>query len=271
MKFLVFSDVDGTLLNEQHALDDSTIQVVNDLSQQDVGVILASARPVQAMQGIYQQLALNTPLVAYNGALIIQDGHILFSKNILTNLGIELIELVSARFPKISVNIYSYQDWFVFEKDAWVQQEEAITATKAQLLDYHQLHAENFIIHKLLFMGEEEEIQALEVFCNQEFAGAMDFTRSKATYLECVDNQVSKLAALKFLANYLAIPQQRCLAIGDNYNDLEMICYAGIGVAMKNSPLAVQQKADWVTESNRNAGFALAMRKLLTKMGTEES
>lgn len=81
----------------------------------------------------------------------------------------------------------------------------------------------------------------------------MDFTRSKATYLECVDNQVSKLAALKFLANYLAIPQQRCLAIGDNYNDLEMICYAGIGVAMKNSPLAVQQKADWVTESNRNA------------------
>lgn len=158
-----------------------------------------------------------------------------------------------ARFPKISVNIYSYQDWFVFEKDAWVQQEEAITATKAQLLDCYPPHAENFIIHKLLFMGEEEEIQALEVFCNQEFAGAMDFTRSKATYLECVDNQVSKLAALKFLANYLAIPQQRCLAIGDNYNDLEMICYAGISVAMKNSPLAVQQKADWVTESNRNA------------------
>lgn len=53
MKFLVFSDVDGTLLNEQHTLDDSTIQVVSALSQQDIGVILASARPVQAMQGIY--------------------------------------------------------------------------------------------------------------------------------------------------------------------------------------------------------------------------
>lgn len=271
MKYLVFSDIDGTLLNKQHELTDSTISVVKELTLQGIDTVLASARPPKAMQGIYQQLSLSTPVVAYNGALIMQQDQIIFSQQLNQALAIQLIQKVKQHFPEVSINIYSYQHWFVLKQDDWVRQEEAITATHAKLLPENQLQTADFTIHKLLFMGKETAIQNLEKFCCEYFNSDMEFTRSKATYLECVNRQVSKVAALQFLSMYLNIPMQNCLAIGDNYNDLEMISHAGIGVAMGNAPIEVQKTADWVTYSNNDEGFALAMKKFLSEIGTEEN
>ena len=121
---------------------------------------------------------------------------------------------------------------------------------------------EHFPVHKILCMGNPDDIQKLE----DELAGAnlsnISYYRSKDTYMEIVNNQVSKLGALHFLCEKYGVELANTLAIGDNFNDMPMIIHAGKGIAMGNAPDEVKQAADCVTDTNDENGFYKALMKI---------
>ena len=125
---------------------------------------------------------------------------------------------------------------------------------KLFLKDYHP-------IHKILCIGDPAEIQRLSLELEAADMLGIDFYPSKDTYMEIVNNQVSKLAALCHLCEAYNCSLAETIAIGDNYNDMPMIQHAGIGIAMGNSPEEVKQIADEIAPANSEEGFSRGLAK----------
>ena len=113
----------------------------------------------------------------------------------------------------------------------------------------------------MLSMGEPEELAAISAELTARYDGRLYLASSKKRYLEMVDARVNKGQALDFLAGRLGILQHEVMAIGDSMNDLDMIQYAGIGVAMGNANPTVRAAADFVTLGNSEDGVAAAVEK----------
>ena len=91
------------------------------------------------------------------------------------------------------------------------------------------------------------------------YQGKLNVFKSQSSYLELMHLQASKTKAIQFLMNQYGILREEVIAIGDNYNDKEMIEYAGVGVAMGNAPEEIKMVADYVTDTNNNDGVAKAL------------
>ena len=115
--------------------------------------------------------------------------------------------------------------------------------------------------HKVMCMGNATEIDKLLGLLTAAFPENLNLYRSKPTFMEITPRAVSKSTAFKYLLNFLLIDPSEAVAVGDNYNDLEMLKDAGLGIAMGNSPDSVKQAADYVTLSNNDNGLAAAVRK----------
>uniref|UniRef100_UPI00403F9508 Cof-type HAD-IIB family hydrolase n=1 Tax=Candidatus Enterococcus willemsii TaxID=1857215 RepID=UPI00403F9508 len=262
-KKIIFSDIDGTLLDDKHQITKEAKDVVQQLQERGVKTILTSARPPKAMTDIAEKLGIHTPLVCFNGALITQLKNNQF--NDLYSLTLErldtlmLYQFISSNFPTISINLYSSERWLVEEIGFWEQQEADITGVQPEVIDMREFLKEYHPIHKILCMGNEQEMAQLEVVLASENLLGVTCHLSKATYLEIVNKEVSKLKAVEFLCQKNEFMLDEAIAIGDNYNDLPMIQHAGMGIAMGNAPEFVKSQADYVTASNQENGFSQAL------------
>jgi len=108
----------------------------------------------------------------------------------------------------------------------------------------------------------------LEAVLRERFGRELYITRSKPYYLEMLHPEATKGRALRVVAGYFGIPRQEVIAIGDSFNDLDMIRYAGLGVVMENAREEVKRFADYVTRSNEDDGVAEVLEKFV--LGREE-
>ena len=99
----------------------------------------------------------------------------------------------------------------------------------------------------------------------QRFGSSLAINLSKPDFLEITDRSATKGRALQFLAEMHRIPREQVAAIGDSYNDLDMLQYAGIGVAVANARQEIKEAASIVTESNLNNGVAVFINDYLAK------
>ncbi|MFM7711367.1 MAG: HAD-IIB family hydrolase, partial [Microcystis sp.] len=119
---------------------------------------------------------------------------------------------------------------------------------------------------KILAMGEDKQFIAeiwqhlQQRYQNQD----LYFTQSSPTFFEVTHVEATKGSATQFLAeDILGLQPQNVMAIGDNFNDVSMLTYAGVGVAMGNAPQAVKDQADWVAPSVNLNGVAAALEKFV--------
>ncbi|MBS7577937.1 MULTISPECIES: Cof-type HAD-IIB family hydrolase [unclassified Enterococcus] len=265
---LVMSDIDGTILNSHHQLTSAAKSCVNNLISQGIYFILASARPPKAMIGIAEELAIKMPLVAFNGALItvpLAEGRFkeIYSLPLEKLDAILVLQTLKAFEANISTNVYASDHWFVESVDPWNQIESQITGIEPEVIDFNVLIQSEVSLHKILCIGEPEELTKLELALERLNIFGISFVRSKANYLEIINAQVSKLGAMIELSRLLKIPLRDIVAIGDNDNDLPMIIHAGLGIAMGNASVEVQNQADRVTLNNNEEGFAHALAPLI--------
>jgi Cof subfamily protein (haloacid dehalogenase superfamily) len=109
----------------------------------------------------------------------------------------------------------------------------------------------------------EDSLNEFEIECNRIFGSALHITKSMPEYLEFLHPEATKAAGIDAVARHLGISSEEVMAIGDSWNDLEMLEYAGIAVVMGNAREAIKDKADYVTRSNEDHGVAEALEKLL--------
>ena len=258
---LIISDIDGTILNDHHRIDPQLAALIPDLKREAIPFVLASARSPKGMAPIAKELGIEDfPMACYNGALIQKGEQVLFEHPLNKNEARQFINWVREQFPPVSINLYSGKDWMTDRLDQWSQEEARITGEEPLILPLSDpLLDPTKPLHKLLLIGEPEEIQDLyRAIATNDFPSTA-FYLSKANYLEVTAKQVSKEDALVELANHYHLNLEEVLTMGDNFNDLPMLKKAGIGVAMGNAPQEVKEEATVVTQTNNENGAGQAV------------
>ncbi len=267
---ILFSDIDGTLLNNERKITPETKKEIERIkTEKNIPVILISSRMPKAMKHICEELGLNNPIVPYNGALILNsadmtdESSVMFSSTIPPGI-VETIIRYKKDFD-FHISLYYNDDWYVEGMDFWADRE--VTSTKVTpSVSQHEIVLRNWEnkkagAHKVMCMGNAADIEKLFDRLNAAFPESLNLYRSKPTFLEITPKTVSKSTALTYLLNYLRIEPSEAVAVGDNYNDIEMLEAAGLGIAMGNAPDSVKRAADFITLSNKENGLAAAVKK----------
>lgn len=262
---MVCLDIDGTLLNSRHEISKRTKNIIKIISKEEnITVILVSARMPKGILPFHKELGIIEPIICYSGSLIIDE-----KREVLTTKEIEIEDIKNiyntAKDENIHISLYRDNEWFVEEIDEWVRQESEITKIIPTIINFQELievwRKEKKGANKILSMSDMGNISRLADKLKGEKFEGLNIYPSKTTYLEIMTKKASKTSAIEFLCNKLNIEKEEVIAIGDNYNDMDMLQYAGVGIAMGNAPDIVKEKADDITATNDEDGVAKALEK----------
>ena len=258
-------DVDGTLLDSDHRLRAAARDALCDLAENNIRVVLATARSPGVLGAVLRSLPISPLLICFSGAWIGEiDSESLTPTRVMLDrrhsLPVAKTILATALALNVEPNVFTVDTWRARRMTTEIMLECQITECRpvitSDLLEDGQEPSKI-----LLITAENESSQALHVIADsvQSFSNA---TFSKPNYLEIVPIGVNKAEALKQLAAILGLDLSQFAAIGDGLNDIEMLREAGLGIAMGNAPDAVKSVADWVTGTNDQDGVALAVQRL---------
>jgi Cof subfamily protein (haloacid dehalogenase superfamily) len=258
----VFIDVDGTLIRSDHSLSVATTEAIEKLQEKGILVILVSARPLSGIRPIAEELHLGAnPIASLNGAYIAQDEKIIFDSTISADITVSVHEVLQ----KFNATVIYYQqdEWFSETKTFYTDYEQRITEVPVKIQSFdvtvNQWRKNNTGPNKMLVIAGKEMVVEIQHHLQQQFVSKLNVYTSKPTYLEIMNIDASKVNAVKFLTALYNIKQQEIIAIGDNYNDKEMIEFAEMGIAMGNAPDPVKAAANYITKTNNEDGVSLAL------------
>ncbi|MDD7794482.1 Cof-type HAD-IIB family hydrolase [Clostridium sp. 'White wine YQ'] len=266
---MVCLDIDGTLINSNHKITEKTKEVINKIANEmKIYTVLVSARMPKGIIPLQNELNISEPIICYSGALIMDKHSNVLVNKVINSKVMKKIYDTSKDF-KVSLSIYKDDEWYIENLDKWAINESEITNISPKIIDFNnlikQLEKQNSGANKILCMGEPEDIQLLykKITTSNE---DINVYPSKPTYLEIMAKEVSKTSAIEFLCKEFNVERSQVIAIGDNYNDIDMIEYAALGIAMGNAPSKVKEHADEVTFTNDEDGVAKALEKHLIKV-----
>lgn len=250
----VFSDIDGTLLNTNHQITEDTKKKIQQINKEGIPYVLVSARMPKGMTNIRAELGAKSPMICYSGALVVdEDDKPIYSVALPKESARKLCKRIQKLDSKISISIYTNDEWLVEDKtEYWAAQETEITGVIPEEVSFEdeEVYQE---VHKILCMGNKGDIAKLEQRLVKEFPEIRIY-RSKDTYLEIMSMKASKSDAIHMLKNHFNVEREEIIAFGDNFNDIDMLQYVGLGVAMGNASEEVKNAADIVTDINDNEG-----------------
>uniref|UniRef100_UPI004049EF6F Cof-type HAD-IIB family hydrolase n=1 Tax=Fulvivirga sp. TaxID=1931237 RepID=UPI004049EF6F len=260
---IVFIDIDGTLLNNHHQISEATTKAIKAATEKGIKVILATARPYYGADIFRKQLILTTPIICFNGGLIIDEvGKVLVDHKIAVGQAKILTEIATS----LNVNLI-YLDAersYALKNDQWLAMEEELTDKKSEVLSFERIAAswserESTGPNKIMAVGPPDQISALELKIKSVVGNELTVNISHPSYLENTNALASKQQGAAFLLEQFGFKNHEMVAIGDSFNDIDMLRFAGVGVAMGNAHDKVKQAADWVTKSNDQDGVAHAL------------
>lgn len=260
---LVAIDVDDTLITDELTVPSECEQAIRSAQDQGVEVVLATGRMFQAALPFAQALGLTGPLILYNGALVkTVNGKVLNHWPVPLDLAKEIAKLCHANY--LHLNVYLDDELYVERLNEHAEYYQAMTGVEAcpvgNLVEFMDREPT-----KLLIVGYAEELVPWRERLARQYEGRLEIARSKPRYIEITRLGISKGAALETVAARLGLQRNEVMAIGDSFNDVSMLKFAGVGVAVGNAPDAVKEVADWVAPSNKEAGVAEAIRRFVLK------
>jgi len=257
---LIAIDLDDTLLDNKLAVSPRACEAIRKAMSRGVTVTIATGRMYCSALVYAKQLKLDVPLITYNGALIKSclSGETLLHQPVERELALEVLDL--CREHNWYIQTYMNDKLYVKEQDEHAAYYQRFSGTPANAIG-DRLYAAEQAPTKMLAMSTAEDIKAAYNIVKTRFDNQLTVAISKPTFLEITHPQANKGRALAFLADKLQIRQEEVMALGDSGNDLDMIKYAGWGVAMGNASAAVKAAARLETLSNDADGVAEAIEK----------
>ena len=256
---MIVLDLDGTLTNNKKVITPRTKQALMQAQTAGVHVVLASGRPTYGIIPLAKELGLKENggfILAFNGGKIIDcaNNKVIFEQK----LDEQLVPLLYEEAVKAGMEILTYQGEGIAatnKDDKYVQEKAFINKMPGMQYDDF-LNQLVYPINKCLIVGNPTPLHELELRLAKELEGKMEVYRSADFFLECVPLGIDKARSLDRLIASLGIRREGIIACGDGYNDLSMIRFAGLGVAMANAAEDIQSEADFVTSSNEEDGVA---------------
>ena len=261
---LVAIDLDGTLLNSAKQITDTTAAILRTVRKTSgVHIVLASARPPRSVMPFYRLLDLDTPMINYNGALVWQPqgGLVLMHRPIPAPTAEAIVKFARTRYPQVVVSAEILDKWYTDRVDARYLTETARQCGPDCVAPLEQWLSQS--VTKLLLLGEDGPLVQLERDIRTTFPHQVTMVQTEGYLLQIMHATVSKAAALKRVAADLGTGVEHVMAIGDNANDVGMLRWAGVGVAMANACPQALAAADYVTDHHDIDGAAHAIRRII--------
>ncbi|TWH45197.1 Cof-type HAD-IIB family hydrolase [Sporomusa sp. KB1] len=261
---LIAIDLDDTLLDSKLAVSPRACEAIRKAVARGVTVTIATGRMYCSALVYAKQLKLDVPLITYNGALIKSclSGETLLHQPVERELALEVLDL--CREHNWYIQTYMNDKLYVKELDEHAAYYMRFSGAPANAIG-DRLYIAEQPPTKMLAMSTAEDVKAAYDIVKTRFDNKLTVAISKPTFLEITHPLANKGRALAFLADKLHIRQEEVMALGDGGNDLDMIKYAGWGVAMGNASDAVKAAARLETLSNDADGVAEAIEKYVLK------
>lgn len=264
---VVVTDIDDTLLDSKGQLTNKTINIVEQCIKKDVKVMLASGRPDFGMLDLVKKLKLDSYdnyLLSYNGAKLtnLSTGELVYDKL----LSAERLKFLVDKALEHHCDILTYQNDKVL-----TNRDNKFARIEADLLGVDLIIKDNikdYIVEKaakVLILAEPEIAKIIKEKLVTEIGDDYEITISKPFFIEVNDKGISKGKALEVLCKKMGISSEEMFAIGDGLNDMSMIEFAGMGVAMDNANSLLKEKANYITKTNDEDGFSFAINKFVVE------
>ena len=256
------SDVDGTLVTDDKVLTARTQAAVAKLHACDIKFAIISSRPPRGLGMLLRPLGITTPVCGFNGGVIATCDLTVITEHLLSpEIARRAVSLLDPH--DVQVWVFSGQDWLVRDPDGpYVGFEERTVGFQPTLVD-------NFgqslnVANKIVGVSKEFEFLARrERDVRAALGDQASVARSQSYYLDITHPLANKGVALSEIARLLGVPLAEIAVIGDGGNDVAMFERSGLSVAMGNASPAVQRAANFVTDSNRDDGFANAVERFI--------
>jgi len=265
---LIAIDMDGTLLNSKKELLDETKQYFKNFHNKNTEtlLVLCTGRPETGIRPYLKDLGYleeNHYIISQNGANIYesQTGKRLMDAFVDSAAIQKWIEL--GKKHGISVMGAGVDYYYSFDEDPTEWMEFDVKLVSGKLKRIPTKESLNTDFYKILLMGDEEQLNEFETFIPQEWRDEFYVVRSQKYLVEVLTKGVNKAFGLEELAQKLNIEPSEIAAIGDAANDIEMLEYAGLAIAMGNGSEEVKAISDIVTDTNENNGVIKAINKLI--------
>lgn len=267
---LLAIDMDGTLLNEEKHIGTPQKEAVQKAIEAGIKVVLCTGRPLFGVLPVYGELELekynlDEYVILNNGCSLRKttNWELLDNKEITREDVIYLDKL--RKGYNLDLTVSNDDDYFVVGDKAnkYTIEDGKLVYVDIKPISLEEATSGKHTFFKSMYLGEEEEIQRFKNDNENLLKDKYDAVLSQIHIFEMLPFGTNKAAALKELAEKLGIEREEIMTIGDGNNDVEMLEFAGIGIAMGNGTESAKKAANYVTDTNENHGVAKAIEKYI--------
>lgn len=263
---IIALDLDGTLTNSEKKITPRTKEALFRIQEKGIKVVLASGRPTPGVLPLAEELRLKdygSYILSYNGARITNCK----TKEAVCNetLPRKIIKEVYEEALLQDAGIITYEDDAIVVGngiDRYCEIEAGINKLPLKEVDNFTEYV-NFDVNKCLLTGHDEHMARVERNFAKRFGTILNIYRSEPFFVEIMPKGIDKAQSLEKLLNQIGYTREELICCGDGFNDLSMIKYAGLGVAMANAQEEVKAAADFITKSNDEDGVAYVIEKFI--------
>lgn len=266
---LLVLDIDGTIAGKSNQIRPVVLQAIQAAQSKGIQVAIATGRMYQSAVRFHAEVGSTLPLMAYQGAMIKDPatGHLYRHWAVAKSFALRLLDHLEQPALRSQISVHFYIDDRLYVRE--ITPETKLYAERSQVTPIpvgDLRRALDLEPTKILALSDDTDlIDHLLTSLRQLYTPAeLYFTKSVATFFEATNPLVNKGTAVRYLAEeMLGLNANQVMTIGDNFNDVEMLEYAGVGIAMGNAPQEIQAIARWVAPSVESDGVAVAIERFL--------
>lgn len=266
---LIVMDMDGTLTNSEKKITPKTREALIKAQQMGIKLVLASGRPTRGLlreAGILEMNTYGGMLISFNGAKVMDfSNESIIYNDALPEKFIPIL-IAQARAHDMGIMVNHNEFCVVEDKNCYKLDYETNACCLKKKVVNDLITTINYPINKILLAAPEEHVEKVFDAIKEPFKDDLSIYCSAPFYIEIMNKGINKGIALDKVAKYMNVQPEEIIVFGDEHNDLEMIEYAGYGVAMGNAIDAVKKVADEVTLSNDEDGIAYTLSKLFEEI-----
>ena len=251
---LIAVDIDGTLLNSNGRLTSRTVTAVKEAINKGTYFVLSTGRPLIGVKKISEELGLkDMPFILYNGAMVTMGGKAVYSLTVPEEIALKVIEEGHKRGT--TMICWANGDLYAESLSEKVEFYRSISGATPIIVDT-LAKAAPLGITKFVWYDDKDTTDRYYKEMTDLLGDKLNVHPSRVDFLEFVNKKCSKATALEYICKMLSVKREECAAIGDGINDLPMLEYAGISVAMGNADNRVKEKCRFITSSCDEDGVA---------------
>ncbi len=266
---IIVLDLDGTLTNRDKVITPRTKEALMKAQDRGKIVVLASGRPTPGVMPLAEELNLKEYggyILSFNGGMIVscKTGETVFSRQLPAEINSRVIDLALEH----RVDIITYEGDRIIASDAAYQyialESRVCHMEVTEICDLEEMKRYvTFPVPKFILTDDGDYLVTIEPKVKAAVGKNYSVYRSDPYYLEVLPKGIDKANSLERFLEVAGYKREEMIACGDGYNDLSMIRFAGLGVAMENGVLPVRQAADYITLSNNEDGVAHVVEKFM--------